>query len=132
MRILTQCLAIGLAGALGALARFAVGNACKLLFETSFPVGTLLINLSGSFILGLFLGVAGERMAVSETTRVAIAVGFVGAYTTFSTLMFDSSALLGRGEVYKAGLNLLISLVLGFLAVRLGAVCAGMLKAGEH
>jgi CrcB protein len=124
MRILTQCLAIGLAGALGALARFAVGNACKLLFETSFPVGTLLINLSGSFILGLFLGLAGERMAVGETARVAIAVGFVGAYTTFSTFMFETNALLESGQVYKAVGNLVLSVAVGLVVVRLGAICA--------
>jgi len=124
MRILTQCLAIGLAGALGALARFAVGNACKFLFETSFPVGTLLINLSGSFILGLFLGLAGERMAVSETTRLAIAVGFVGAYTTFSTFMYETNALLESGQVYKAVANLGLSVVVGLVVVRLGVICA--------
>ena len=124
MQILKQCLAVGLAGALGALARFLVGNACKYLFETSFPVGTLLINLSGSFILGLFLGLAGERMAVGETMRLAVAVGFVGAYTTFSTFMYETNALLESGQVYKAVTNLIVSVVVGLALVRLGAICA--------
>jgi CrcB protein len=124
MQILKQCLAIGLAGALGALARFFVGSGCKYLFETSFPVGTLVINLSGSFILGLFLGLTGDRMAVSETTRLAVAVGFVGAYTTFSTFMYETNALLESGQVYKAAANLIVSVVVGLMAVRLGIVCA--------
>ena len=124
MQILKQCLAIGFAGALGALARFMVGSACKYVFATSFPVGTLLINLSGSFILGLFLGLAGDRMAVGETMRLAVAVGFVGAYTTFSTFMYETNALLESGQVYKAATNLILSLVVGLAVVRLGAICA--------
>jgi CrcB protein len=124
MEPLKQCLAIGVAGAVGALARFFVAAACKTLFETSFPVGTLLINLSGSFILGLFLGIHHHRYPVSETTRLAIAVGFVGAYTTFSTFMYETDALLETGQVYKAVANLVISLAIGLLLVRLGAICA--------
>jgi CrcB protein len=124
MQTLKYCLAIGVAGFLGALARFWVSALCGRVFETSFPVGTLVINISGSFVLGLFLTLVGDRMTVSETTRLAIAVGFLGAYTTFSTLMYESTALLERGERYKAAANLFLSFFLGLLAVRLGAVCA--------
>jgi CrcB protein len=124
MEPLKQSLAIGVAGAVGALARFFVGAACKALFETSFPVGTLLINLSGSFILGLFLGIHHDRHPVGETTRLAIAVGFVGAYTTFSTFMYETDALLETGQLYKAVANLVFSLAIGLLLVRLGAICA--------
>ena len=124
MLILKQCLAIGFAGALGALARYFVSLACRSLFPMSFPVGTLLINLSGSFILGLFLGFAYNRVSVGDTTRLAIAVGFVGAYTTFSTFMYETDVLLQEGQVYKAGAYVLVSLALGLYLVRLGAICA--------
>jgi CrcB protein len=124
MELLKQCMAIGVGGFIGALSRYGVARVVQGWVDTTFPLGTLIVNISGCFVLGFFYALAGER--ASETVRLGVAVGFVGAYTTFSTLMFDSSALLGRGEVYKAGLNLLISLVVGFAAVRLGAMCGKM------
>jgi CrcB protein len=125
MEWIKQCLAIGVGGFLGALARFAVARLVQGMFKLNFPLGTLVVNLSGCFVLGFFL--AGERGSV--LLRLGVAVGFVGAYTTFSTLMYESSDLVQKGDLYKAALNLLISLVVGFAAVRLGAVCAGGLRA---
>ncbi|HEY7116271.1 MAG TPA: fluoride efflux transporter CrcB [Tepidisphaeraceae bacterium] len=122
MQLLKQCLAIALAGSLGALARFFVASACRYVFTDSF-VGTMIINLSGSLFLGWFMGVAGDRIA-SETLRLAIAVGFVGAYTTFSTFMFETNALVEGGQFYKAVANLIFSIALGLIAVRVGAICA--------
>jgi fluoride exporter len=124
MELLKQCMAIGVGGFLGALSRYGVARVVQGMVETTFPLGTLVVNVTGCFVLGFFMALAGER--ASETVRLGVAVGFVGAYTTFSTLMFDSSALMGRGEVYKAGLNLVVRLVVGFAAVRLGAVCGRM------
>jgi CrcB protein len=124
LQVLKQCLAIGVAGFLGALARFFVGNQFQRLVETNFPLGTLIVNVTGCFILGFFATLVDGRLVVSETTRLAIAVGFVGAYTTFSTLMWDCSKLSEDGQFYKAGLNLLLSLAIGLIAVRLGVVCA--------
>jgi CrcB protein len=129
-----QCLAIGLGGFLGALSRYGMtrllqGTAEKVLGRAwSFPVGTLLVNLSGCFVLGFFYALASER--TNPHVRLGVAVGFVGAYTTFSTLMFDTSSLVERGELYKAAANLLVSLVVGFAAVRLGAVCGGGFRVG--
>ena len=126
MELIKQCLAIGVGGFLGALSRYGVTRLIQDRVETTFPLGTLIVNLSGCFVLGFFNAVAEGRL--SAGWRLGIAVGFVGAYTTFSTLMFDSSTLMGRGEMYKAGLNLLVSLVIGLLAVRLGAVCGNGLR----
>jgi fluoride exporter len=120
MELLKQCMAIGVGGFLGALSRFGVWRLIHRWVDTTFPLGTLVVNVSGCFVLGFFYAMVGERG--SETVRLGVAVGFVGAYTTFSTLMYDSSALLGGGQVYRAGLNLLLSLVVGFAAVKLGAV----------
>jgi len=132
MELIKQCLAIGVGGFLGSLSRYGVtrllqGTAEKVIGRTwSFPIGTLVVNLSGCFVLGFFYALASER--TSPHVRLGVAVGFVGAYTTFSTLMFDSSSLVEKGELYKAAVNLLVSLVVGFAAVRLGAVCAGAFR----
>jgi len=125
MKTLIQYLAVGGAGFLGATARLFVSRVCGRLFETSFPVGTLVINVTGSFILGWFLTAVGRGWTVSDristdTLRLAIGVGFVGAYTTFSTFMFESDKLMENGAMVQAFLNLLGSLALGLLAVWLG------------
>src|SRR5579871_1638578 len=102
MKVLVQYLAIGAAGSLGAMLRYAVSSLCGRLFRTEFPVGTLVINLTGSLLLGWFLAVIRERMPVSDTIRLAVAVGFIGTYTTFSTFAYESSSLLETGSGIKA------------------------------
>jgi CrcB protein len=124
MKLLTQSLAIGFAGFFGAVARFLIQRFCYTIFPSRFPIGTLLINLSGSLFLGYFLARAAHRYTLSETTRLAIAVGFVGAYTTFSTFAYESNTLLEQGASLYATANLLGSLLLGLLAVRLGIALA--------
>jgi len=120
MKYLIQYLAIAMGGAFGAMARFLVASVCGRLFATDFPVGTMAINLSGSFFLGWFLTIVANRLIVSDTLRLAVATGFVGAYTTFSTYMFESASLLKNGETEKAMTNLLGSVILGMLAVWAG------------
>jgi CrcB protein len=126
MEMLKQCLAIGLAGSLGALARFFVGtqiqNRATSAFGMTFPLGTMIVNLSGCFILGFFLTAVEER-TISMHVKLAVATGFVGAYTTFSTWMYDSFKLLEKGEVNSFLMNLFASLLLGLAAVWLGAIC---------
>jgi CrcB protein len=120
--MLRRCLAIGMAGFAGSLARYLVG----LLFgrlNMRFPLGTLFINISGSFFLGWFLTHIATRN-VSDTTRLAIGVGFVGAYTTFSTFMYDSNRLDADGARLEAIANLAGSLILGVLAVKAGIMLA--------
>jgi CrcB protein len=120
MNVLVQYLAIGAAGSLGAMLRYGVASLCGRLFRTEFPIGTLVINLTGSLFLGWFLTVIRERMSVSDTFRLAVAVGFVGAYTTFSTFAFETNSLFEDGSGIKAILNMFGSMLLGLLAVRLG------------
>jgi CrcB protein len=120
MKLLTQCLAIGSAGFIGAIARHLVGTYAPRVFHTSFPVGTLIVNLTGCLAIGWFYTYAGSRLHLAETTRLAIAVGFIGTYTTFSTFAFESNALIERGSVNLAILNLVGSLILGLAAVRAG------------
>ena len=124
MKIFIGYLWVGAGGFVGAIARYFLGNMCGRLFGTGFPIGTMVINLTGSFILGWFLTAISQRMIVSDAWRLAVAVGFVGAYTTFSTYMYESNRLLEDGSGIKATINLLGSVVLGLIAVRLGMMLA--------
>jgi fluoride exporter len=117
---LAPYVAVGLAGSLGSILRYVVGNVCGRILGTGFPVGTLVINVTGSLFLGWFLEVIHDRMIVTDTVRVAVAVGFVGAYTTFSTFCYETNALLEDGSGIKAMVNVLGSLTAGLVAVRLG------------
>ena len=123
MKLLVQSFAVAGGGAAGAVVRFLVTGLFARLLRTDFPVGTLVINLTGSMLLGWFLASAGGR--VSDAVRLAVATGFVGAYTTFSTYTYEADALLGNGQGVKAVVYLVGSVVLGLLAVRLGIYMGG-------
>jgi fluoride exporter len=120
MRLLLQYLAIGAAGSLGCMLRYFVGSTCGRLFNTSFPIGTFVINVTGSIFLGWFMAVTQERGVVSETFAKAVSIGFVGGYTTFSTYMYESNASLEKGAGIEAAVNLIGSIVVGLIGVRLG------------
>src|SRR5437867_2289116 len=111
-------------GAAGAVARYSVTLAVAMFWKRDFPLATLLINVSGSFILGLFSTLAAERMAIDPLWRLLVATGFVGAYTTFSTFEYETQRLTEIGAAGWATLNVLASVVAGFLAVRLGVMIA--------
>ena len=112
-----EYLAVGCLGFLGAVSRFFVA---RLFAFSTFPAGTLVVNVTGSLFLGWFVTVAGDRLGISEAVRMSIAVGFVGAYTTFSTYMYESNRMLEDGAWIGALLYILGSIVLGLIAVRLG------------
>jgi fluoride exporter len=120
MQLLMRYLAVGAAGACGSILRLMVSTFCGRFLGTAFPVGTFVINISGSLFLGWFLTVISQRVVVSDTFRLAVAVGFVGAYTTFSTFAYESNALIEDGSGIKAAANLVGSLLVGLLAVRVG------------
>ena len=113
-------LAVGAGGFIGALARYGVGLAVARFWTRDFPFATLLINVSGSFVLGLFSTWAAGRITVDPVWRLFLATGFVGAYTTFSTFEYETERLLHAGAAGWALLNVITSVVAGFLAVRLG------------
>lgn len=115
-------LAIAAAGSVGAVLRYVVANQFGR-FSLRFPLGTFFINITGSFFLGWFLTYV-TKHHVSDTTRLAIATGFVGAYTTFSTFMYESSQLDLDGARFEAIVNLVSSLIIGIAAVRLGMMLA--------
>jgi CrcB protein len=123
-------LVIGLGGFIGANARYIIGSWAAQKWGTSFPYGTFIINITGCFILGLFATLT-LRYAWNDYWRLLIAIGFVGAFTTFSTFEYESLQLASEGSLAGAALNILGSVILGFLAAFLGVVIARLLAHGR-
>jgi CrcB protein len=117
-------LVIGVGGVIGANARWKIGEWADQRTTGDFPWGTLLINLSGSLILGAFLTVVTERVAGRPLTRLLIATGMLGAYTTFSTFAYEVVRLVQHGDLLIAVAYVASSLVLGLAAVWAGIVSA--------
>jgi CrcB protein len=118
---------VALGSAIGGLARWGVGVGAARLLGTAFPWGTFFINLSGSFFLGWFSTIVADRLTGQtlgwirpEDLRLMIAVGFTGAYTTFSTFEYESQNMLKEGNNALAFVYVCASVVLGLLAVRFG------------
>jgi fluoride exporter len=116
------CISIG--AVLGANLRYFVAQYVAKLVPTSFPLGTLIINLSASLVLGFFLVWTSERVLVDPRWRLFVAVGFCGAYSTYSSYAFETLALFEAGQFSFAALNVVITNVTCFVAVVLGAVLA--------
>jgi len=115
---------VGLGGFLGANARYWLGGWIQARWGASFPWSTFVINITGSFILGLFVTLITERFVLRHalTYRLIIAIGFVGAYTTFSTFEYETLALVTTSAWARAFGNAFGSLIAGFLAVWLGVI----------
>ena len=113
---------VGIGGCLGAIARFWLGGLVYEKMGTRFPYGTFVINISGSFLLGFVITLLTERTHLSANWRYLIPIGFIGAYTTFSTFEFETLAAFRDGQILVAGLNVGLSVVLGFIAVWLGVI----------
>ena len=116
--------AVGIGGVLGANARYQIGEWVAGRWGAEFPWGTLLINVSGSLALGFFLGMTAERLRGGRTTRLFVATGFLGGYTTFSTFSYEAVRLLQHGEAMRAVLYVVASLVAGLAAVAVGVAAA--------
>ena len=114
--------AIGIAGALGALARYGIGGLIVGRSARAFPWETFVVNVTGSFVLGFAFTVMTEQLTTVPWLRTAVTVGFVGAYTTFSTLAFETYRLIEDGALALAAANVLGSAAAGLLAVYLGIV----------
>ena len=118
-------LLVGVGGFLGANARLVVGRLAGALFDTRLPLGTFAINVSGSFLLGILGTLVAQKMtAGSETMRLALGVGFLGAFTTFSTFEFEAHALFEDGSWLAATAYIVGSVLVGLVAVRAGIVLA--------
>ena len=115
---------IGIGGFLGAISRYGVALWIGQRWGRNFPLGTFAINVSGSFLIGLLMTLFAERFMVNPQWRLMLIVGFLGAYTTFSTFEYETGALLKDSEWLIAMLNVLLSVIVGFIALKLGEVLA--------
>lgn len=116
---------VGVGGFIGANARFVLARWIGLLIDTRFPLGTFVVNISGCFALGVVGTLVLQRLVPnSDELRLAVGVGFLGAFTTFSTLGFETHALFEDGSWLTALSNIFLSMFLGLLAVRAGIVVA--------
>ncbi len=120
-------LIIGIGGFLGANARYLLGGWIAERYGTSFPYGTMVINVSGSFVIGFFLVLISDRFIIHPNWRLFFAIGFLGAYTTFSTFSFETFALIQQRSFFLAVANMAGSVVLGQLAVVAGMILARLL-----
>lgn len=111
---------IAVGSALGGVGRYLVSGAVQRLLDTPFPTGTLLVNLTGSFLLGLLVRYAVETPALTPELRALLTIGFCGGYTTFSTFSYETMVLLKHGEWTRAGLYAVLSVVLALAATGLG------------
>ena len=107
-------------GALGTLARYFLTHITYHFLGANFPYGTLIVNLIGCFIIGVLATFSSGMFFLTYNHRLLLVTGFCGAFTTFSTFIFDSANLIQKGEILKASLNIVLSLVLGFLIFRAG------------
>lgn len=115
-------LMVGVGGFVGAIARFWLGGVIYAKMGTKFPYGTFVINISGSFLIGFMLTLLTERTHLSPNWRYLVPIGFIGAYTTFSTFEWETLGAVRSGQMLVAGLNVVLSVVLGFIAVWLGVI----------
>ena len=114
-------LAVAAGGALGAVVRYLVAIGSGRAFGTDFPWGTLIINVTGSFLIGIFAALFATRWNLPQAARLFLTVGICGGYTTFSTFSLDAWYLIERGQTFASGIYMVASVVLS-----VGALIAAM------
>jgi CrcB protein len=107
-------------GAAGTLARFLISGSVQRVTGWRFPFGTLVVNATGCFLVGLFDALAEHRFAMAPAQRLLLVTGFCGAYTTFSSFLLETANLLKAGEPGRAAVNVIASLAVGFLCLYAG------------
>ena len=122
---------IALGGALGTTARYWLSGVVARSVGETFPWGTLVINVTGSFVIGFFGALTGPdgRLFVGSTARQFVMIGMCGGYTTFSSFSLQTLNLMNEGEWFRAAANIGLSVLLCMIAVWVGVVLAGLINA---
>ena len=124
--MIQQWLWIGFAGALGALARYSLTGLVQNLLGPGFPWGTAFVNVLGSFLFGVIWSLAEGRLALTPQTRTIVLTGFMGAFTTFSTFMFETGGLMRDAQWTLAFGNIALQVIIG-LACLFAGLAVGQL-----
>ncbi len=119
-----RILAVAAGAAIGANLRYGLALWAARKWGSGFPAGTLIINVSGSLLIGLAMGLAASRLALTPALRLFLVTGLVGGYTTFSTFAYETYELINAGSLWRAAANAAGSVLLGLLAVVAGVMLA--------
>lgn len=121
---------VSLGGAIGSAARFWISGLLAERYGTTFPLGTLAVNVTGSFVVGLLAALTFPegRWLLTPSARVFLMIGVCGGYTTFSSFSLQTLALAQEGEWLRAGINSVASFALCLIAVWLGYACANLVN----
>jgi len=111
---------VGLGGLIGSVARYLVAVVFAGYFSSAFPFATLTVNIVGCFLIGVLFALSDRGAILSPEWRILLTTGFCGGFTTFSTFSYESLKLMQDGEFLYLGLNVVISVVVGFAATYLG------------
>lgn len=120
MNVFYKLVGLALAGALGTLSRYLLSGLIYKIDGASFPWGTIVVNLLGCFFAGFFWALFENRMPISSTWRVSVMVGFMGAFTTFSTMIYETGELAKSAAWWYALSNILIQNCMGFILLVIG------------
>ena len=120
-------LLVGLGGFIGSIARYAVSKLNIYMHFLAIPMGTLTVNVVGSFIIGVIVGISQKSEILSADVRLFLMVGICGGFTTFSSFSVENLMLIQNGQVFSALLYTFLSLFLGFTAVYLGYLSTNLL-----
>jgi CrcB protein len=128
--IMVSYLLVGIGGAIGSIARFWLSGLIATRFGQTFPLGTLIVNVTGSFVIGLFAALSepGGRWLVHPSCRQFFMIGICGGYTTFSSFSMETFALGQEGEWFHAAMNTIASFALCLFAVWLGYVTIALIN----
>jgi fluoride exporter len=119
---MAKYLMVALGGAFGSVLRFWAGTYVSARMGTRFPWGTFAINITASFLIGVIMTVLADRANWNANWRYLIPIGFIGGYSTFSTFEYETFRVFADGELFIAALNVVGSVVVGFIAVWLGVI----------
>lgn len=123
---------VALGSALGGVSRFLLGAFIQQRSGTAFPTGTLLVNITGSLLLGFLLQYTLSTPGVSPEVRALLTTGFCGGYTTFSTFTYETMMLIEDGDLTRAGTYVVLSVIVSLIGAYLGIVMARQLIAFQH
>ncbi len=113
---------IGIGGFIGSVCRYLAQQFIQNYYPTSIPWGTILVNITGCFLIGIVYALSGKNTVLSPEMRIFLATGFCGGFTTFSSFAYENVAMVLEGDFYYTAINILVSIVVGF-----GATHAGIL-----